>query len=807
MLVPMVTGGRAIGVISLVSAESRRNFSQADLQLAEELGRRAGHRGRARAALPRALAHRRHAPARPAARRAPARSPACGSRASTGRRARRTSSAATSTTRSRPEAAGCSSSATSPAAAPRPPRRPARRATRCAPPGGCSAIRSGALAAAQPGARPSAASSPRARPRSSMSAARPRRSCAPGIRSRCSSAPGRCGPSGTSARCSAPGPTAAGGPSRWRSSRGDVLVLYTDGVTDTRGADGRFGDARLLATLRGVQDAPGAVAAIDRALNAFQVGAQADDTAVLALDLPLDGLDLSSADGEDCRFEGFQEDRGGQDERSGRLTVGLFAVAAVAVGPAGGARAGRGVVDPCTASPSCGERGDQGGSSSARSRSIRAACGPISRARARPRARPAARRSSRCPRRTAATSASPCRRRSIMEPGARRQAPGDQDLLAASASTIRARRRGRQHAARLPRLGPLGLAAPGTSTRTTTSTTASTSATSPRTSPTPATTFVEQGPEGESDPLGVGIKSSDAAAPGDEVKLRTYRLALVTDPSYATYFGGSANVTAAKVTLMNRVDQIYEDETAIRMVLIADNDKLNLDTAAQMTGANGPCGAAACYTASQASDLRLEHAQPQPDRPRPAGRRRQLRHRPHHARRRRRRRRRPRRRRRQQQGAGLHRPADARSATSWPSTTWRTRWATSSTATTPSTARSPTARPATATRAPRSSRARAPRSWPTPASAAPTTSSRTRTRTGRSAASTRSRRSPPARARTSARSRPRRCATSTAPTRSRSASSARPIGPFVRGTNYTAADHPARAARHERGADRPAHRL
>src|SRR5690349_11724270 len=46
------------------------------------------------------------------------------------------------------------------------------------------------------------------------------------------------------------------------------------------------------------------------------------------------------------------------------------------------------------------------------------------------------------------------------------------------------------------------------------------------------------------------------------VKLRTYRLALVTDPSYATFFGAE-NVTAAKVTLINRVAQIYEDETAI----------------------------------------------------------------------------------------------------------------------------------------------------------------------------------------------------------------------------------------------------
>jgi serine phosphatase RsbU (regulator of sigma subunit) len=83
----------------------------------------------------------------------------------------------------------------------------------------------------------------------------------------------------------------------WRDARwepeslvlepGDVLVLYTDGVTDAAGEDGRFGDERLQAALRGQRDAAGAVAAIDRALSAFQVGAQADDTAVLAIDLPV----------------------------------------------------------------------------------------------------------------------------------------------------------------------------------------------------------------------------------------------------------------------------------------------------------------------------------------------------------------------------------------------------------------------------------------------------------------------------------------------------------------------------------------
>jgi serine phosphatase RsbU (regulator of sigma subunit) len=67
---------------------------------------------------------------------------------------------------------------------------------------------------------------------------------------------------------------------------GDTLVAFSDGVTDTVGADGRFGDERLLATLRGVTGAARAVAAIDAALNAFQRRGQADDTAVLALDIP-----------------------------------------------------------------------------------------------------------------------------------------------------------------------------------------------------------------------------------------------------------------------------------------------------------------------------------------------------------------------------------------------------------------------------------------------------------------------------------------------------------------------------------------
>jgi serine phosphatase RsbU (regulator of sigma subunit)/PAS domain-containing protein len=64
---------------------------------------------------------------------------------------------------------------------------------------------------------------------------------------------------------------------------GDTLVLYTDGVTDTRGPEGRFGTDRLEALLHdiGPQDADVVASRIDEALLAF--GDQRDDVAVLVL--------------------------------------------------------------------------------------------------------------------------------------------------------------------------------------------------------------------------------------------------------------------------------------------------------------------------------------------------------------------------------------------------------------------------------------------------------------------------------------------------------------------------------------------
>jgi hypothetical protein len=66
---------------------------------------------------------------------------------------------------------------------------------------------------------------------------------------------------------------------------GESLVLYTDGVTDAHGQEGRFGDERLRALL---SEAAGCSAGeiagrVDRALAAFQVGEPRDDVALLVV--------------------------------------------------------------------------------------------------------------------------------------------------------------------------------------------------------------------------------------------------------------------------------------------------------------------------------------------------------------------------------------------------------------------------------------------------------------------------------------------------------------------------------------------
>ncbi|MFB2586995.1 cell wall-binding repeat-containing protein [Herbiconiux liukaitaii] len=74
---------------------------------------------------------------------------------------------------------------------------------------------------------------------------------------------------------------------------------------------------------------------------------------------------------------------------------------------------------------------------------------------------------------------------------------------------------------------------------------------------------------------------------------RTIRAAMMNDIDYAQYFG-TGNVLAAKVTAMNRVAQIYNDDLGVRLLLVNDTDKLNFDTWDKAFGPSGPCGDDPC---------------------------------------------------------------------------------------------------------------------------------------------------------------------------------------------------------------------
>ncbi len=69
---------------------------------------------------------------------------------------------------------------------------------------------------------------------------------------------------------------------------GDSLLLYTDGVTDARNADGFFGEERLRDTLVSStgSSADDMVKVLDRALNEFHGGKPRDDIAFVVLRVP-----------------------------------------------------------------------------------------------------------------------------------------------------------------------------------------------------------------------------------------------------------------------------------------------------------------------------------------------------------------------------------------------------------------------------------------------------------------------------------------------------------------------------------------
>jgi sigma-B regulation protein RsbU (phosphoserine phosphatase) len=67
---------------------------------------------------------------------------------------------------------------------------------------------------------------------------------------------------------------------------GDLLLLYTDGVTEGRRGEELYGDARLLAVVAGCGDPAEVVDALVADVLAFQDGVPRDDIALLAIGVP-----------------------------------------------------------------------------------------------------------------------------------------------------------------------------------------------------------------------------------------------------------------------------------------------------------------------------------------------------------------------------------------------------------------------------------------------------------------------------------------------------------------------------------------
>jgi len=91
-----------------------------------------------------------------------------------------------------------------------------------------------------------------------------------------------------------------------------------------------------------------------------------------------------------------------------------------------------------------------------------------------------------------------------------------------------------------------------------------------------------------------------APTPGGAVSSRSFRLAFVTDSSYAAQFGNTdGTVFAEKTSLINRVNEVYNDDLAVKFVMVGGTDTLLNLAGSEATATNGACGANACYTSSQ----------------------------------------------------------------------------------------------------------------------------------------------------------------------------------------------------------------
>ncbi|CAH9052583.1 hypothetical protein PSECIP111854_00999 [Pseudoalteromonas sp. CIP111854] len=75
-------------------------------------------------------------------------------------------------------------------------------------------------------------------------------------------------------------------------------------------------------------------------------------------------------------------------------------------------------------------------------------------------------------------------------------------------------------------------------------------------------------------PLGDGHRRGPLIGDGGAVEVVTYRLAVTTSDEYTSFYGGKTQALNGIVTTINRVNQIYQTDIAVKLELVANNDIL-----------------------------------------------------------------------------------------------------------------------------------------------------------------------------------------------------------------------------------------
>jgi len=81
--------------------------------------------------------------------------------------------------------------------------------------------------------------------------------------------------------------------------------------------------------------------------------------------------------------------------------------------------------------------------------------------------------------------------------------------------------------------------------------------------------------DGKADNISVELNEKSAKSAPSQSAIKTYRLAISAAAEYTTYNGGTVDSAMAEIiTLVNRLNEVYQRDLAVKLELVADNDQL-----------------------------------------------------------------------------------------------------------------------------------------------------------------------------------------------------------------------------------------